>query len=123
MRISDWSSDVCSSDLYADSRATGTHLGARFACADVAIAYGGFEVMSKFISALLGVSLLAVAATAQAEGRVMSNDLSQCSNGPSTLVQISGVKRSEERRVGKEWCSTCRSWCSPFHSKKNKAPQ
>src|SRR3546814_12293539 len=50
--------------------------------------------MSKFISALLGVSVLAVAATAQAEGRVMSNDLSQCRNGPSTLVQISGVKAS-----------------------------
>src|SRR3546814_2546072 len=29
-----------------------------------------------------------------AEGRVMSNDLSQCRNGPSSLVQISGVKAS-----------------------------
>src|SRR3546814_20840112 len=26
--------------------------------------------------------------------------------------------RSEERRVGKEWVSTCRSWWSPYHSKK-----
>src|SRR3546814_15773928 len=23
--------------------------------------------------------------------------------------------RSEERRVGKEWVSTCRSWWSPYH--------
>src|SRR3546814_20151226 len=30
----------------------------------------------------------------------------------------SGV-RSEERRVGKECVSTCRSRCSPYHSKKN----
>src|SRR3546814_11238035 len=31
--------------------------------------------------------------------------------------------RSEERRVGKEWVSTCRSRWSPYHSKKNKAKQ
>ena len=48
--------------------------------------------MSKFVSALFAVSVLAFAATAQAEGRVISNDLSKCRNGPSTLVQISGVK-------------------------------
>src|SRR3546814_12605763 len=29
-------------------------------------------------------------------------------------------ERSEERRVGKECVSTCRSRCSPYHSKKNK---
>src|SRR3546814_12455097 len=27
--------------------------------------------------------------------------------------------RSEERRVGKEWASTCRSRWSPYHQKKN----
>src|SRR3546814_13704246 len=26
--------------------------------------------------------------------------------------------RSEERRVGKECVSTCRSWCSPYHQNK-----
>src|SRR3546814_19069649 len=30
--------------------------------------------------------------------------------------------RSEERRVGKECVSTCRSWWSPYHSKKNTKP-
>src|SRR3546814_19101456 len=25
------------------------------------------------------------------------------------------LNRSEERRVGKEWVSTCRTWWSPFH--------
>src|SRR3546814_13135803 len=29
-------------------------------------------------------------------------------------------ERSEERRVGKEWVSTCRSRWSPFHEKKKK---
>ena len=28
------------------------------------------------------------------------------------------LNRSEERRVGKECTSGCRSWCSPYHSKK-----
>src|SRR3546814_16192912 len=28
--------------------------------------------------------------------------------------------RSEERRVGKECVSTCRSWWSPYHEKKKK---
>src|SRR3546814_12288920 len=28
------------------------------------------------------------------------------------------ASRSEERRVGKECVSTCRFWCSPYHSKK-----
>src|SRR3546814_16639965 len=30
------------------------------------------------------------------------------------------IDRSEERRVGKECVSTCRSRCSPYHSKKKK---
>src|SRR3546814_18931082 len=30
------------------------------------------------------------------------------------------TNRSEARRVGKECVSTCRDWCSTYHSKKNK---
>ena len=48
--------------------------------------------MSKFVSASLCVLLLAVAGPASAEGQVLSNDLSKCQKGPSTLVQISGLK-------------------------------
>src|SRR3546814_14940012 len=73
MRISDWSSDVCSSDLDLPLRlkALGDHLshGQAYDC----------------------------------EFRVRGE------NG-----------RSEERRVGKECVSTCRSRWSPYHSKKNK---
>src|SRR3546814_12265748 len=40
------------------------------------------------------------------------------------LVALAGflwlIPRSEERRVGKECVSTCRSRWSPYHSKKNK---
>src|SRR3546814_13691578 len=31
---------------------------------------------------------------------------------------LEDLQRSEERRVGKECVSTCRSRCSPYHSKK-----
>src|SRR3546814_19496253 len=36
------------------------------------------------------------------------------------FVCVSGVGRSEERRVGKEGVSTCRSWRSSYHYKKHR---
>src|SRR3546814_13717508 len=42
---------------------------------------------------------------------------------PASLIQLSSrapsipINRSEERRVGKECVSTCRSWVSPYHLK------
>jgi uncharacterized protein (DUF2141 family) len=66
--------------------------------------------MSKFVSALLCVSLLAVAATAQAEGRIISNDLSQCKSGPSTLVKISGVKASTGKIRVQSYRGTAADW-------------
>src|SRR3546814_11187504 len=36
------------------------------------------------------------------------------------LVPVGEIPRSEERRVGKECVSTCRSRWSPYHEKKNK---
>src|SRR3546814_20142199 len=35
-------------------------------------------------------------------------------------IRFSVLDRSEERRVGKECVSTCRSRWSPYHSKKNR---
>ncbi|MBN8844525.1 MAG: DUF2141 domain-containing protein [Sphingomonadales bacterium] len=66
--------------------------------------------MSKFVSALLGVALLTSAATAQAEGRVISNDLSKCRSGPSTLVQISGVKASTGKIRVQSYRGTAADW-------------
>src|SRR3546814_11222747 len=45
-----------------------------------------------------------------AEGRVMSNDLSQCRNGPSTLVQISGVKASTGKIRVQSYRGTAADW-------------
>src|SRR3546814_3543167 len=77
MRISDWSSDVCSSDLHCVASMSG---------------------MISFVHR----------------------------NGPFMFTRIiwshisSVIVRSEERRVGKECVSTCRSRWSPYHSKKKK---
>src|SRR3546814_12970926 len=35
------------------------------------------------------------------------------------IVHAHGGPRSDERRVGKECVSTCRSWWAPYHYKKN----
>src|SRR3546814_1241805 len=79
MRISDWSSDVCSSDLMVD------------------------DVMS-------GVDELIRRGLVDADRmRVYGH-----SNG-GAVVDYLITQRSEERRVGKECVSTCRSRWSPYH--------
>src|SRR3546814_1688570 len=83
MRISDWSSDVCSSDLHE-----GTGLGLPL-CRRFAEAHGG------------GLSIESVWRRRRRWPAIRRS-------------------RSEERRVGKECVSTCRSRWSPYHYKKNR---
>src|SRR3546814_16692438 len=90
MRISDWSSDVCSSDLgrdglYLRRRGVASHAGV--------IPLGRVHVWCIFPAN-------------SATGPVCRS----ARRSPST--------RSEERRVGKECVSTCRSRWSPYHLKK-----
>src|SRR3546814_20843755 len=86
MRISDWSSDVCSSDLHLIAVRAGDADGARSARA-------AHEArILVIIASFIGVG---AALTRAAETDV----------------------RSEERRVGKECVSTCRSRWSPYHYK------
>src|SRR3546814_4434552 len=82
MRISDWSSDVCSSDLLAKPAAT--------------IFAAGFANRIP-CGALLLVS-----------------DQPMIPEGVKTETSDRNI-RSEERRVGKECVSTCRSRWSPYH--------
>src|SRR3546814_5749434 len=91
MRISDWSSDVCSSDLCSHT----IHI---FMHAYPAIFHQaiGSSVMHCFF-----VSMIRFVADPYIVHRALD------------LFTISWPRRSEERRVGKECVSTCRSRWSP----------
>src|SRR3546814_13532787 len=102
MRISDWSSDVCSSDLLI--RING-------ADCPMEVKRHKFDRNAKmqlrrymdFYQAPIGY------AAAPALTTTLDPDM--------IFVDVSGWKdaRSEERRVGKECVSTCRSRWSPYH--------
>src|SRR3546814_15382314 len=95
MRISYWSSDVCSSDL---SRAT-----------------------TKISPALRGALAQAVEILVVALDGIDCRDAGGRSAAQAQRAReliSEAVARSEERRVGKECVSTCRSRWSPFHIKK-----
>src|SRR3546814_11416256 len=89
MRISDWSSDVCSSDLMLEPLLNGC--GANTP---------GDTTEENIQARSRGITLMAI------------------SNRLGYMVLSTGNKRSEERRVGKECVSTCRSRWSTYTSKK-----
>src|SRR3546814_2685849 len=94
MRISDWSSDVCSSDLPAEPAHHEHATPADDAVPDYVL---DLERAADYLTAEQRALLRrawAVGAAAHA-GQLR--------------------KRSEERRVGKECVSTCRSRWSPYH--------
>src|SRR3546814_13564792 len=108
MRISDWSSDVCSSDL-KDSGEFGLKRRQHLAIADEA-----FASLVKFI---LGVGDRIY------QFALVRTDFSNFDLGGGAgrfnlakrMIMFLRLNRSEERRVGKECVSTCRSRCSQYH--------
>src|SRR3546814_10279213 len=107
MRISDWSSDVCSSDLMAaeaDALATTYASFVQYAWNGETQRFRNFMGFDRLWCEEVGSedscgrALWAIGVTA-AQARQL--DLR--------------IWRSEERRVGKECVSTCRSRWSPFH--------
>src|SRR3546814_15009988 len=111
MRISDWSSDVCSSDL----RGLGRH------CRKIV----NHEIDLQNLHNRRCSSGRPEARNRSWKSRGVSSihAIITDSNGISLRIKISGsageTSRSEERRVGKECVSTCRSRWSPYHEKKN----
>src|SRR3546814_12435059 len=93
MRISDWSSDVCSSDLFDSSMA----------------------ILETGLFDKHGVETIGVAG--HPEG---SPDIAPAALEAALAWKNAFAERSEERRVGKECVSTCRSRWSPYHYKKNR---
>src|SRR3546814_13178623 len=88
MRISDWSSDVCSSDL-VENRLVITH--------QIHLVHGEHDMpdAQQLREVAVTTSLLQHA-----------------------LARVDEDDRTEERRVGQECVSTCRSRWSPYHLKK-----
>src|SRR3546814_18769050 len=100
MRISDWSSDVCSSDLLRDN-APAYGGGAHYREATV-VSEGG--IVTAPGSSPVGFACECL--------RVLHPDKDE------TIAEVRAVfadERSEERRVGNECVSTCRSRWSPYH--------
>src|SRR3546814_14518400 len=103
MRISDWSSDVCSSDLL----------------------FGLYQVITQ---GLEGTAMTSYAHLSDQDRWALAFHVGQfayaaeetseppkgAENPLATLQEL----RAEERRVGKEWVSTSRSRWSPYHEKK-----
>src|SRR3546814_14803746 len=102
MRISDWSSDVCSSDLPL-RRLLAVFLLAVVVCQrEIGDSVAACRVFQFCIAAQPHES--GEDCHYAASFRLLSRSISSF---------ISSMKRSEERRVGKECVSTCRSRGSP----------
>src|SRR3546814_16563041 len=112
MRISDWSSDVCSSDLVA-MLAAFEHCTERGWAADGVIAQGEGQAAQLW-------RLREGITESLARHEPYKNDVSvRVSAMPAFLAE---AQRSAERRVGKECVRTCRSRGAPYHEKKKKQP-
>src|SRR3546814_5771940 len=110
MRISDWSSDVCSSDLRALRDAGESTLR-------VEPEVGGDLV----VAAAAGVHLRRCGGQLRRPALDCRVDVLAGRHEPEGALRqlaldlVEGGQRSEERRVGKECVSTCRSRWSPYH--------
>src|SRR3546814_2222302 len=98
MRISDWSSDVCSSDLASPTRQATLSRECR--------SLSGRE---KVVIKRLAVKNM------KGESIVQCSLIQHFRPGSDFDGQCNQVIRSEERRVGKECVSTCRSRWSAYH--------
>src|SRR3546814_3104894 len=92
MRISDWSSDVCSSDLLVEGK--GRLAGAR-------IVRDGYQVM-----------LISDGGTVI---KIPVDGIRRAGRATQGVIVMRLRERSEERRVGTECVSTCRSRWAPYH--------
>src|SRR3546814_1865414 len=99
MRISDWSSDVCSSDLLDGgqpvkmSKRAGTFVTLRDVVDEVGRDVVRFIMLTRKNDAQLDFDFKKVT--------------EQSKDNPVFYVQYAHARRSDERRVGQAWDSTC----------------
>src|SRR3546814_14264573 len=117
MRISDWSSDVCSSDLH------GAHL----------VMHSATKYINGHSDIVCGLLVVGDDAELAEQITFLQNAVGGIQGPFDSFLALRGLKtlhlrmkahcanalelaqRSEERRVGKECVSTCRSRWSPYH--------
>src|SRR3546814_13047494 len=107
MRISDWSSDVCSSDLFKKLMvlARGQGLSTHAPTAQLRRIVLGLRVIDALGE---GASLRTIG-----EAFVRADDWPGEGESTKSTARRLGGLRSEERRVGKECGGACRSrWCA-----------
>src|SRR3546814_14694563 len=100
MRISDWSSDVCSSDLQGDS-------------------FGALALLPLKADSLNGRCVDEEPGVGEAlltkVGHCLEDHIAEGDGSGRERALTRRYHRSEERRVGKECVSTCRSRWSTYH--------
>src|SRR3546814_21032965 len=103
MRISDWSSDVCSSDLITVTAVLHDYDSGRPVSSVSSTSQASFNQTTNDYANLISER--------DARDRAMRDAAEQI------RIRLANYfdRRSEERRVGKECVSTCRSRWSPYH--------
>src|SRR3546814_16508507 len=128
MRISDWSSDVCSSDLWAwhsyrgvDERPQGFHADQAWLSGPLSSAHANLtkDCQSCHVEPFVAVTDTACVGCHNGEHKAMSQ---AHANAPTAMLLAARappgldgtvLARSEERRGGKVGVSTCKSRMSP----------
>src|SRR3546814_15358369 len=107
MRISDWSSDVCSSDLGKEKETSEKDLTAALkATAAVFASLGASDAL---------IALPLNAAAERDAAWTINSYILNARDAAYRFDSLKSKKRSEERRLGKECVRTCRSRWSPYH--------
>src|SRR3546814_11774374 len=109
MRISDWSSDVCSSDLQAKAIAA---VAAKAGLSELVRRFLGVTAANRRLFAIADIIAAFRALRRHHRGEAIAEVVSAV---PLDDAQLAQLKRSEERRVGKEWVSTVRYRWWPSH--------
>src|SRR3546814_20254572 len=109
MRISDWSSDVCSSDLPAVLARVATKAELFELANEEKEHCGGYYDAPRLLGRPYDWREVAKNAKGAAAWGLLSAAVDPA------RMQAEELRSSEERRVGKEWVSPCRSRWSPAH--------
>src|SRR3546814_18146581 len=110
MRISDWSSDVCSSDLHRTALFVRRDPFERFVSCMVFVPRDRYDTtLRRKLQDILAAAF---------QGTCISFSTQMSEEVLARLHLIISTERSEKRRVGKECIRTCRSRWWPSHKKK-----